>query len=88
MQKNANSLSGEAKENAIEQVNLIASIIEAYTTLSNETIPDTENQILEMNKTIKDTQKEHEELLKLVERLGNRYFELEQSIKKVDNELD
>lgn len=87
MQKNANSLSGEAKENAIEQVNLIASIIEAYTTLSNETIPDTENQILEMNKTIKDTQKEHEELLKLVERLGNRYFELEQSIKKVDNAL-
>lgn len=87
LQDQANKLSGDAKKNAIENVKYIASIIEAYTTLSNETLPDTINQILEMNKTIQDTKEEHEELLKKVERLGNRYFELEQSIKKVENAL-
>lgn len=87
LQDQANSLSGDAKKNAIENVKNIASVIEEYTKLSNETIPNTINQILGMTKTIEDTKKEHEKLLKMVERLGNRYFELEQSIRKVDNAL-
>ena len=53
MVKYANSLSGDAKSAQIEYVNSIVDIIEAYTTLTNSTIPDTEESIDDVHKLSK-----------------------------------
>ena len=87
LQDDANRLSGDAKEAAIEQVKWINEVIESYTTLSNNTMPDTEVAIEELRYQIEKLNKEHEKELEKIEKLGNRYFELEQAISKVDNAL-
>ena len=55
--KSANSKSGSAKETAIEEVKNIESIIKAYNTLINDTIPDTEDSYLELSESIKEAQR-------------------------------
>ena len=86
-QNKANKLSGTAKENAIANVNALKEMIDKYTELTNSSIPNTTNQILEMKNAIEDIRKEQEEIIKQVEKLGERYYNVLQSIKKVDNEL-
>lgn len=85
--KAANSLSGEAKEAAIEQVKALQDLIEAYDELDDDTIPSTELEILELAKDITDLNKALEENLKLIDNLGDRYFNLLRKIAKVDNAL-
>ena len=85
--KAANSLSGEAKEAAIEQVKALQDLIEAYDELDDDTIPSTELEILELAKDITDLNKTLEENLKLIDNLGDRYFNLLREIAKVDNAL-
>lgn len=87
MQNYANSLSGDAKQAQIDYVNSIVSVIDAYTTLANDTLPSTELSIAELTQEIKDVNKEHEKTLKLVEALGDRYYEINGLINDVDRKL-
>lgn len=61
--QNANKLSGEAKENAIENVKSISETVEAYNDLLLETIPETESSIKEISNTIIDAQKDIVDIL-------------------------
>lgn len=87
LQNYANSLTGEAKEAQIEYVNSIMDVIDAYTTLTNDTLPSTALSIEELAQEIKDVNKEHEKTLKLVEALGDRYYEINGLINDVDKKL-
>nr|DAR08081.1 MAG TPA: minor tail protein [Bacteriophage sp.] len=87
LQNYANSLTGEAKEAQIEYVNSIMDVIDAYTTLTNDTLPSTSLSIEELTQEIKDVNKEHEKTLKLVEALGDRYYEINGLINDVDKKL-
>lgn len=87
MVKYANSLSGDAKSAQIEYVNSIVDIIEAYTTLTNSTIPDTEESIDDVAQAIKDLNKEHEEAIKYLNDLKDAYYNLNKAIKEIDNAL-
>lgn len=87
LQKYANSLTGEAKEAQIEYVNSIVDVIDAYTTLANDTMPSTALAIEQLTQEIKDVNKEHEKTLKLVEALGDRYYEINGQINDVDKKL-
>lgn len=87
LQNYANSLSGDAKEAQIAYVNSIVDIIDAYTTLTNNSLPSTELAIEQLTQEIKDVNKEHEKTLKLVEALGDRYYEINGLINDVDKKL-
>lgn len=87
LQNYANSLTGEAKEAQIEYVNSIVDVIDAYTTLANDTMPSTALAIEQLTQEIKDVNKEHEKTLKLVEALGDRYYEINGLINDVDKKL-
>lgn len=87
LQNYANSLTGEAKEAQIEYVNSIVDVINAYTTLANDTMPSTALAIEQLTQEIKDVNKEHEKTLKLVEALGDRYYEINGQINDVDKKL-
>lgn len=87
LQNYANSLSGDAKEAQIAYVNSIVDIIDAYTTLTNDSLPSTELAIEQLIKEIEDVNKEHEKTLKLVEALGDRYYEINGLINDVDKKL-
>lgn len=87
LQNYANSLTGEAKEAQIKYVNSIVDIIDAYTTLTNNSLPSTELAIEQLTQEIKDVNKEHEKTLKLVEALGDRYYEINGLINDVDKKL-
>ena len=87
LQNYANSLTGEAKEAQIEYVNSIVEVINAYTTLANDTMPSTALSIEQLTQEIKDVNKEHEKTLKLVEALGDRYYEINGQINDVDKKL-
>ena len=87
LQNYANSLTGEAKEAQIEYVNSIVEVINAYTTLANDTMPSTALAIEQLTQEIKDVNKEHEKTLKLVEALGDRYYEINGQINDVDKKL-
>lgn len=87
LQNYANSLTGDAKKAQIEYVQSIVSVIDAYTTLTNDTLPSTELAIEQLGKEIKDVNKEHERTLKLIEALGDRYYEIKGLINDVDKAL-
>lgn len=84
----ANSLKGEAKSAQIEYVKSISSIIDAYTTLTNSTIPDTESTIDSLTQSIKNLNKEHEEALKYLNDLKDAYYNLNKAVKEIDNALE
>ena len=87
MQKYANSLKGEAKEAQIAYVQSIVEAINAYTTLTNNTIPSTELSIEQLTQEIKKVNKEHEKTIQLIETLGDRYYEINGQITDVENKL-
>lgn len=87
LQNYANSLTGDAKEAQIEYVQSIVDVIDAYTTLANDSMPSTELAIEQLMQEIKDVNKEHEETLKLIEALGDRYYEIKGLINDVDKLL-
>lgn len=87
LEKYANSLTGEAKQAQIEYVNSIMDVIDAYTSLTNDTLPSTALSIEELTQEIKDINKEHEKTLKLVEALGDRYYKINGLINDVDKKL-
>lgn len=84
----ANSLSGDAKSAQIEYVNSIVDIIDAYTTLTNKTIPNTEESIDDVAQSIKNLNKEHEEALKYLNDLKDAYYNLDKAVKEINNALD
>lgn len=88
LQKYANSLKGEAKEAQIEYVNSIMGVIDAYTSLSNDTIPSTSQAISDLEQEIKDVNEAHKETLKLIDAIGDRYYEINGLITDVDNKLE
>ena len=87
LQDYANSLSGEAKEQQIAYVEAIYDIIDAYTDLTNNTIPDTQNTIDDLETDLEDLKDAHEETKKAVESLAEEYYELDTAMKQLDNEL-
>lgn len=58
LRNNANSLSGDAKENAQESVKAIAEIVERYNELLLDVIPETADEINDMKNQIIDAQKD------------------------------
>lgn len=87
MEKYANSLSGEAKEAQIAYVNSIVEVIDAYTSLTNDTLPSTEVALEELQAEIEKVNKEHEKTIQLIETLGDRYYEINGQITDVENRL-
>ena len=87
LQKYVNSLKGDAKEAQKAYVQSIVDAIEAYTTLTNSTIPSTELAIEQLTQEIKDVNKEHEKTIQLIETLGDRYYEINGQITDVENKL-
>lgn len=87
LQNYANSLTGEAKEAQIEYVNSIVDVINAYTTLANDTMPSTALSIEQLTQEIKEVNKEHEKTIQLIETLGDRYYEINGQITDVENRL-
>ena len=59
----ANSLSGDAKEKAIEQVKELEEAMKSYDELVNKTIPSQEQEWESLNNTIKDVYKTQAELI-------------------------
>ena len=84
----ANSLSDpDQKEAAIAHVKAINDIIERYTKLEDETIPDTSQSIEDLKNDIVDINKEMQENLKLIDQLGDRYFDVLNNLADIDNKL-
>ena len=84
----ANSLSDpDQKEAAIAHVKAINDIIERYTKLEDETIPDTSQSIEDLKNDIIDINKEMQENLKLIDQLGDRYFDVLNNLADIDNKL-
>ena len=70
MQDYANSLKGEAKEAQIAYVQSIVEVIDAYTTLTNDSLPSTELALEQLQEEIEKVNKEHEKTIQLIETLG------------------
>ena len=87
MQDYANSLKGEAKEAQIAYVQSIVEVIDAYTTLTNDSLPSTELALEQLQEEIEKVNKEHEKTIQLIETLGDRYYEINGQIADVDNKL-
>lgn len=87
MQDYANSLKGEAKEAQIAYVQSIVEVIDAYTTLTNDSLPSTELALEQLQEEIEKVNKEHEKTIQLIETLGDRYYEINGQITDVDNKL-
>lgn len=84
----ANSLSDpDQKEAAIAHVKAINDIIEKYTKLEDNTIPETSQAIEDLKNDIIDINKEMQENLKLIDQLGDRYFDVLNNLADIDNKL-
>lgn len=86
----ANSLSGDAKENAQKNVKAIAESLERYNDLLLNQIPEVSNAILDLKNTTIDTQKEIVELIKkqkdsYIENIDKETDALEKAIQKRKN---
>ena len=73
----ANSLSGDAKENAIEQVKELEEAMKSYDELVNKSIPKQEQEWESLNNTIKDVYKTQAELIADVEKNISKTIEYE-----------
>ena len=73
----ANSLSGDAKENAIEQVKALEEAMKSYDELVNKSIPKQEQEWESLNNTIKDVYKTQAELIADVEKNISETIEYE-----------
>ena len=72
-----NSLSGDAKENAIEQVKALEEAMKSYDELVNKSIPEQEQEWESLNNTIKDVYKTQAELIADVEKNISETIEYE-----------
>ena len=85
----ANKCSDPAKKKAMqEQVKAIASLIDRYNELNDETIPDLGVEIENLKTDIADLTADLEEQTKVVEDLGEAYYTLNRKIEDVDHALD
>lgn len=73
----ANSLSGDAKEKAIEQVKELEKAMKSYDELVNKTIPSQEQEWESLNNTIKDVYKTQAELIADMEKNISETIEYE-----------
>lgn len=73
----ANSLSGDAKEKAIEQVKELEEVMKSYDELVNKTIPSQEQEWESLNNTIKDVYKTQAELIADMEKNISETIEYE-----------
>lgn len=73
----ANSLSGDAKEKAIEQVKELEEAMKSYDELVNKTIPSQEQEWESLNNTIKDVYKTQAELIADMEKNISETIEYE-----------
>lgn len=87
LQDYANTLAGTAQQAQIENIESLIEMIKEYTELTNNTIPNTEDAILDLKDEIKNSNKEFEEMIKVVDKLGEKYYRLGVMISKVDSAL-
>ena len=87
LQDSANKKTGEAKEQAIAQVEALADLIKKYDELHNDAIPSTNVEIISLQNEIANLNKDLEENMKAIEALGDRYFNLSRKMAKVDNAI-
>lgn len=87
----ANSLSGDAKSNAIEQVKALEEAMESYDELVNKTIPSQEQEWESLNATIKEVYKTQADLVVSMEKeisdvieyeLNKRYDKKKEALSK------
>lgn len=84
----ANSLSDpDQKQAAINNVNAINEIINAYTQLEDDTIPGTSLEIENLRQEIVSINKELEQNLELIDQLGDRYFDVLSKLADIENKL-
>lgn len=89
---NANSLTGEAKENAIKNVQGIVKQLEQYTSLLLTDIPDITNQINGITGSVSDLREEIDQIIEdttfFTKDFIDRYYELNNALKQVENQLN
>ena len=84
----ANSISDPDKKESVQaQVQAIADLIERYTELEDNTIPETSMEIENLKNEIEEINKEFEENMELIEQLGDRYFDVMSKLADVENQL-
>ena len=88
LQDKANKKTGQAKEDAIEQVQTLVDLIDRYNELHNEAIPETSLEVQSLQQEIADLNKDLAENLKDIEDLADAYFTLNRRIEKVNDALD
>lgn len=88
----ANSLTGDAKEAAIESVKEVAEQIERYTELLLTDIPSINNQINSITNSISNLRDEIDEIIESTTYFSkdfiDRYYELNNALKQVENQLN
>ena len=77
----------DKKEAAQKQVQAIADLIDRYTELEDNTIPETALEMENLKNEIEEINKTFEENMKLVEQLGDRYFDVMNKLADVENKL-
>lgn len=88
LQDEANKKTGQAKEDAIEQVETLVDLIDHYNELHNEAIPETSLEVQDLQQEIADLNADLKENLKDIEDLADVYFTLNRRIEKVNDALD
>ena len=88
LQDKANKKTGQAKEDAIEQVQTLIDLIDRYNELHNEAIPETSLEVQNLQQEIADLNTDLAENLKDIEDLADVYFTLNRRIEKVNDALD
>ena len=88
LQDKANKKTGQAKEDAIEQVQTLIDLIDRYNELHNEAIPETSLEVQNLQQEIADLNTDLTENLKDIEDLADVYFTLNRRIEKVNDALN
>ena len=88
LQNQANKKTGTKKEQAIENVEYLIDLIERYSELHSDAIPETTIEILDLQTEIQELNKDLAENMKNIEKLGDRYFRVAQAMNDVTDAIE
>ena len=88
MENYTNSLKGDEKEAQKEFVQSVVDLVDEYTELSNNAIPNTTMSIIELKNEITDSAKAYEEAMKYLNSLGDAFYSLNDAVEDAGNALE
>ena len=88
MENYTNSLKGDEKEAQKEFVQSVVELVDEYTDLSNDAIPNTTMSIIELKNEITDSAKAYEEAMEYLNSLGDAFYSLNDAVEDAGNALE